>query len=96
MTAYAQRVFERVAAARKVFKINKSTGGDLRKMTQGEFDAFNKAMDTILKASPEDIKAAMEAGKREREEDAASGKRGRGRPPKKSSAAAPASSSRDA
>jgi len=85
MSAYDQRVFERQAATREMMKIHKRTGGDPRKMTQSEFDTFSSAMDKILKASPEDVRAAMEAGKRERaEEAAASGKRGRGRPSKKS------------
>lgn len=33
---------------------------------KSEFDAFNTAMDTILKANPKEVKAAMETDKRER------------------------------
>jgi len=33
-----------------------------------DFDKFNTAMDTILKAKPADIKAAMEADKEKRAE----------------------------
>ena len=33
-----------------------------------EFDEFNSAMDTILKADPAKVKAQMEADKKEREE----------------------------
>jgi len=33
-----------------------------------EFDAFNTAMDKILKADPAKVKAQMEAEKKEREE----------------------------
>jgi hypothetical protein len=36
--------------------------------TSREFQEFNSAMDTILKADPEKVKAEMEADKREREE----------------------------
>jgi hypothetical protein len=36
--------------------------------TTAEYDKFNTAMDTILKADPVKIKAEMEADKREREE----------------------------
>jgi hypothetical protein len=32
-----------------------------------EFDAFNTAMDTILKANPQVVKSAMEQEKQERE-----------------------------
>ncbi len=50
-----------------------------------EYDTFSSAMDTILKADPEAVKAAMDAEKREREEEQRrTGKRGRGRPPKQS------------
>jgi hypothetical protein len=50
-----------------------------------EFDRFNNAMDTILRADPKAVKAAMEAEKRERAMQAERmGKRGRGRPPKTS------------
>jgi hypothetical protein len=33
-----------------------------------EYDSFNRAMDTILKAKPETVKAQMEAEKKKREE----------------------------
>jgi hypothetical protein len=33
-----------------------------------EFDEFNSAMDTILKADPAKVKAQMEADKKQREE----------------------------
>lgn len=59
-----------------------------------EYDTFSSAMDTILKANPEVVKSAMEADKRERAaEQAQTGKRGRGRPPKQASS--PSSSERD-
>jgi hypothetical protein len=61
-----------------------------------EYDTFSNAMDTILKANPEVVKSAMEADKRERAaEQSQTGKRGRGRPPKQSSASSPASSGKD-
>lgn len=61
-----------------------------------EYDMFSNAMHTILKANPEVVKSAMEADKRERaQEQERTGKRGRGRPPKKSSASSHASSERD-
>ena len=48
-----------------------------------EYDTFANAMGTILKANPEVVKSAIEADKRERAaEQAQTGKRGRGRPPK--------------
>ena len=48
-----------------------------------EYKTFSTAMDTILKANPDEVKAAMEAERRERElEQQRTGKRGRGRPPK--------------
>jgi len=48
-----------------------------------EYENFSNSMDTILKADPRVVKAAMEAEKRNRAEEAkATGKRGRGRPPK--------------
>jgi hypothetical protein len=51
-----------------------------------EYKAFSDAMDSILRADPDDVKAAMEAEKRERKVEAQrTGKRGRGRPPKSSS-----------
>jgi len=54
--------------------------------TSEEFESFNRAMNTILRADPKAVKAAMNAEKREREERAErTGKRGRGRPPKASS-----------
>jgi hypothetical protein len=57
-----------------------------------EYDTFSRTMDTILKADPAIVKAAMEAEKRERAEEAkVQGKRGRGRPPKHA-ASGPASS----
>jgi hypothetical protein len=53
--------------------------------TNPEYNSFSKAMDTILKANPDHVKAAMDAEKRERELEAQrTGKRGRGRPPKSS------------
>jgi hypothetical protein len=53
--------------------------------TSREYQSFSKAMDTILKADPQSVKAAMEEEKRERElEQRTTGKRGRGRPPKQS------------
>ena len=65
----------------------------MKMKTNHEYDAFSKAMDTILKAKPEVVKAAMEAEKQEREEEQRrTGKRGRGRPPKHSSASSHASS----
>lgn len=36
--------------------------------TTSEYEKFNTAMDTILKADPTKVKAEMEAEKREREE----------------------------
>lgn len=52
-------------------------------MPRSEFENFNKAMQTILRADPKAVKAAMEAEKRERAIEAKrTGKRGRGRPPK--------------
>jgi AT hook motif len=54
--------------------------------TSREYQAFSRSMDTILKANPEAVKAAMDAEKRERAMEAErTGKRGRGRPPKSSS-----------
>lgn len=50
-----------------------------------EYATFSKAMDTILRANPNDVKAAMDAEKNERAmEVTRTGKRGRGRPPKHS------------
>ena len=53
--------------------------------TSSEYDAFNAAMGSILKADPAKVKAAVDAGieasKRERE---ARGERKRGRKPKPS------------
>jgi len=61
-----------------------------------ELEAFNNAMDTILQADPKDVKAAMEAEKQQRKLEAErTGRRGRGRPPKHSSASSPASSEKD-
>jgi hypothetical protein len=58
-----------------------------------QYIAFSKAMDSVLKADPDAVRAAMEAEKRERElEQQRTGKRGRGRPPKQSSASSRASS----
>jgi hypothetical protein len=52
------------------------------KNKSNEYETFDRAMTTILKARPSDVKAAMEAEKRERaEEQRRTGKRGRGRPP---------------
>jgi predicted ArsR family transcriptional regulator len=51
-----------------------------------EYNTFNKAMDTILRADPKAVKEAMDAEKRERQLEAErTGKRGRGRPPKHAS-----------
>jgi hypothetical protein len=51
-----------------------------------EYERFSGAIDTILRANPADVKAAMEAEKRERAMEAKrTGKRGRGRPPKRNS-----------
>jgi len=61
--------------------------------TNTEYNAFSGAMDTILRADPSAVKAAMDAEKRERALEAErTGKRGRGRPPKQSSASSRASS----
>ena len=58
-----------------------------------EYEAFSDAMRKILRANPGDVKAEMEADKRGRElEQERTGKRGRGRPPKGSSASSRASS----
>lgn len=44
---------------------------------------FDEAMERVLKADPKAVKAAMEAERKEREQEAKkTGKRGRGRPPK--------------
>jgi len=57
-----------------------------------EYETFSSTMDKVLKADPAIVKAAMEAEKRERAEEAKiQGKRGRGRPPK-NAASGPASS----
>jgi hypothetical protein len=37
--------------------------------TSGEYRAFNKAMDTILRADPKVVKAAMDEAKQERAAD---------------------------
>ncbi len=56
---------------------------------KSEYATFSNAMNKILRADPEAVKAAMEAEKRDRElEVQRTGKRGRGRPPK-SAASAP-------
>ena len=55
-------------------------------MKKSEFDNFDAAMSTLLKANPEAVKAAMEQEKKEREA-ARKAKR---------AASVPASSSRDA
>jgi hypothetical protein len=61
-----------------------------------EYDTFNTAMDTILKANPEVVKSAMEADKLERaKEQQRTGKRGKGRSPKQSSASTRASTVKD-
>jgi hypothetical protein len=39
-----------------------------KQSSNSDFDLFNSAMDTILKADPAKVKAEMEAEKREREE----------------------------
>lgn len=39
-----------------------------RAASDSEYDTFNSAMDTILKADPAKVKAQMEAEKKEREE----------------------------
>jgi hypothetical protein len=60
-----------------------------------ELEKFDQAMITILRADPKVVKAAMEADKRERANEAKrTGKRGRGRPPK-TSPSVPASSETD-
>jgi hypothetical protein len=54
-----------------------------REKQNDEYERFNEAMDQILKIPPEVVKAAMEDEKKKRaEEQARTGKRGRGRPPK--------------
>jgi hypothetical protein len=59
-----------------------------------EYETFNSAMNNILRADPNAVKAAMEAEKREREEEARrTGKRGRGRPPKRPRASSSRASS---
>ena len=59
-----------------------------------EYEKFNAAMNTILRADPKAVKAAMEAEKRERAMEAErTGKRGRGRPPKQSPSASSRASS---
>lgn len=61
-----------------------------------EFETFSDAMNTILRADPKAVKAAMEAEKHERAlETERTGKRGRGRPPKHPSASSRASSETD-
>ena len=61
-----------------------------------EFDNFNVAMGAILRADPDKVKAAMDAEKRARAMEAErTGKRGRGRPPKQSSASDRVSSEMD-
>ena len=61
-----------------------------------EYERFSEAMTTVLRASPDKVKAAMEAEKQERAiEQERTGKRGRGRPPKHSSASSRASSRKD-
>ena len=40
----------------------------MKQMNRSEYDNFNKAMDTILKADPKAVKDAMEAEKQERED----------------------------
>jgi hypothetical protein len=63
-----------------------------------EYENFSNAMNSVLRADPHDVKVAMEAEKREREQEAKrTGKRGRGRPPKshRSSASSRASSEKD-
>jgi predicted ArsR family transcriptional regulator len=60
-----------------------------------EYSKFSDAMNTILRADPNAVKAAMEAEKRERKiEVERTGKRGRGRPPK-NAPSAHASSEKD-
>jgi hypothetical protein len=64
--------------------------------TPPEYEKFSTTMDTILKANPGQVKAAMKAEKRERALEAErTGKRGRGRPPKRSSPSSLASSETD-
>jgi hypothetical protein len=61
-----------------------------------EYETFTDAMDKILHANPGDVKAAMEAEKKERAiEQQRTGKRGRGRPPKRPLASSRASSEKD-
>jgi hypothetical protein len=53
-----------------------------------EYQTFSSAMNTILRADPDKVKAAMEAEKNERAMEAGrTGKRGRGRPSKNASSA---------
>jgi len=60
-----------------------------------EYERFSRTMDTVLRASPEEVKAAMEAEKRDRQlQQQITGKKGRGRPAK-SSASSRASSEKD-
>jgi hypothetical protein len=41
----------------------------VKKNTNPEFDSFNRAMDTILKADPSKVKAEMEAEKQRRSDE---------------------------
>jgi hypothetical protein len=55
---------------------------------RSEFEVFSGAMNKILRADPDVVKAAMAAEKYARElETKRTGKRGRGRPPKHASSA---------
>jgi hypothetical protein len=64
--------------------------------TNPEYDTFSKAMDTVLRADPQAVKAAMDAEKRGRATEAErTGKRGRGRPPKHPSSSGRAPSETD-
>lgn len=54
--------------------------------SKSEYAQFSDVMNTILRADPNAVKAAMNAEKRERQmEIERTGKRGRGRPPKHAS-----------
>jgi predicted ArsR family transcriptional regulator len=64
--------------------------------TSSEYQVFDKAIGTVLRADPKGVKTAMEAEKHERAmEVERTGKRGRGRPPKNSSPSSRASSETD-
>jgi DNA-binding protein H-NS len=55
-----------------------------RKEQEAEYERFNQSMNELLKVPPQVVKDAIAAEKRHREEEAQrTGKRGRGRPPKR-------------